>query len=82
MIQAKGYAVQSAESKFEPFSFERRELGAKDILIEIQYCGICHSDIHRRETNGITRFQQIEVAYERTVKSDVRYRFVIDMQSL
>jgi len=47
MIQAKGYAVQSAESKFEPFNFERRELGANDVLIEIQYCGICHSDIHQ-----------------------------------
>jgi uncharacterized zinc-type alcohol dehydrogenase-like protein len=47
MIQAKGYAVQSAESKFESFDFERRELGAKDILIEIQFCGVCHSDIHQ-----------------------------------
>ncbi len=47
MIQAKGYAVQSAESKFEPFNFERRELGASDVLIEIQYCGVCHSDIHQ-----------------------------------
>lgn len=47
MIQAKGYAVQSANAKFEQFSFERRELGAKDILIEIQFCGICHSDIHQ-----------------------------------
>jgi uncharacterized zinc-type alcohol dehydrogenase-like protein len=47
MIQAKGYAVQGPESKFEPFNFERRELGASDVLIEIQYCGICHSDIHQ-----------------------------------
>ncbi len=47
MIQAKGYAVQGPESKFEPFSFERRELGASDVLIEIQYCGVCHSDIHQ-----------------------------------
>jgi uncharacterized zinc-type alcohol dehydrogenase-like protein len=47
MIQAKGYAVQSAEAKFEPFNFERRELGAGDVLIEILYCGICHSDIHQ-----------------------------------
>ncbi len=47
MIQAKGYAVQGPESKFEQFSFERRELGASDVLIEIQYCGICHSDIHQ-----------------------------------
>ncbi len=47
MIQAKGYAVQGPESKFEPFNFERRELGASDVLIEIQYCGVCHSDIHQ-----------------------------------
>jgi len=47
MIQAKGYAVQGPESKFEPFSFERRELGAGDVLIQIQYCGVCHSDIHQ-----------------------------------
>jgi len=46
-MQTKGYAVQSAESKFEPFSFERRELGASDVLIEILYCGVCHSDIHQ-----------------------------------
>lgn len=47
MIRTKGYAVQTAESNFEPFEFERRELGASDILIEILYCGICHSDIHQ-----------------------------------
>ncbi|MDQ3713588.1 MAG: NAD(P)-dependent alcohol dehydrogenase [Acidobacteriota bacterium] len=46
-MQTKGYAVQSAESKFEPFSFERRELGPSDVLIEILYCGVCHSDIHQ-----------------------------------
>ncbi len=47
MIQAKGYTVQSAESKFEPFEFDRRELGANDVLIEILFCGVCHSDIHQ-----------------------------------
>ena len=30
-----------------PFSFERREPGPKDIQIEILYCGVCHSDLHR-----------------------------------
>jgi uncharacterized zinc-type alcohol dehydrogenase-like protein len=30
----------------------------------------------------VVPIQQIEEAYERTIKSDVRYRFVIDMQSL
>jgi len=47
MFQTKGYAVESAESKFAPFEFERRALGAKDVLIEIMYCGVCHTDIHQ-----------------------------------
>jgi uncharacterized zinc-type alcohol dehydrogenase-like protein len=47
MKPSKGYAVQGPEANFEPFNFERRELGARDILIEIMYCGICHSDIHQ-----------------------------------
>jgi uncharacterized zinc-type alcohol dehydrogenase-like protein len=34
-------------SKLEPFSFERREPGAGDVVIEILYCGVCHSDIHQ-----------------------------------
>src|SRR5687768_2392028 len=46
-IAAKGYATQGPEAKFEEFDFARREVGAKDILIDIQYCGICHSDIHQ-----------------------------------
>ncbi|HEX8287488.1 MAG TPA: NAD(P)-dependent alcohol dehydrogenase [Pyrinomonadaceae bacterium] len=47
MKQTKGYAVHGPEAKFEPFDFERRALGARDVLIEIMYCGICHSDIHQ-----------------------------------
>ncbi len=47
MLSTKGYAAQSADAKLEPFQFERREVGANDILIEIEYCGVCHSDIHQ-----------------------------------
>ena len=47
MISTRGYAVDGSEAPFKPFDFERRELGAKDILIDIAYCGICHSDIHQ-----------------------------------
>lgn len=47
MIAAKGYAAQSAKSALAPFNFQRREVGAHDVLIEIQYCGVCHSDIHQ-----------------------------------
>ena len=47
MLETKSYAVHSATDKLAPWSFERRELGAKDVLIEIQFCGVCHSDIHQ-----------------------------------
>jgi uncharacterized zinc-type alcohol dehydrogenase-like protein len=46
-IATRGYAVKDAQSKFEPFEFQRREVGPKDILIDILYAGICHSDIHQ-----------------------------------
>lgn len=46
-IAARGYATHGPEAKFEPFEFTRREVGPRDILVDIQYCGICHSDIHQ-----------------------------------
>ncbi len=47
MLQTKGYAAHSPNDNLQPFNFERRDLGANDILIEIAYCGVCHSDIHQ-----------------------------------
>ena len=46
MIAIKGYAAQSAISPLRPFRFERRNVRPKDVLIDILYCGICHSDLH------------------------------------
>ncbi len=45
-ISAIGYAVSNKDDKFKPFSFSRHALGDNDILIEILFAGICHSDIH------------------------------------
>ncbi len=47
MIPVKGYAAPKANVDLEHFKFERREVGAHDVLIEIAYCGVCHSDIHQ-----------------------------------
>ena len=47
MFHCHGYAAASSEAPLAPFSFERREPGPKDIQIEILYCGVCHSDLHR-----------------------------------
>jgi uncharacterized zinc-type alcohol dehydrogenase-like protein len=46
MIKAKSYAALSATEKLKPFTIERREPKPNDVVIAIDYCGICHSDIH------------------------------------
>jgi uncharacterized zinc-type alcohol dehydrogenase-like protein len=46
-IATRGFATQTKEAKFGPFDFVRREVGPRDVLIDIAYCGICHSDIHQ-----------------------------------
>lgn len=45
-VPAKGYALFSKDGKFTPYEFERHAVGDNDILIEIMYAGICHSDLH------------------------------------
>jgi uncharacterized zinc-type alcohol dehydrogenase-like protein len=47
MLPTRGYATKGPTSILEPFNFERREPGPHDVLVEILYCGICHSDIHQ-----------------------------------
>ncbi len=47
MTETHGFAVHNPEAKFEEFTFDRRDIGPNDILIDIQFCGICHSDIHQ-----------------------------------
>lgn len=47
MLPTRGYAVKNSTALFEPFDFNRREVGEHDVLIKILYSGICHSDIHQ-----------------------------------
>ncbi len=60
MIPVKGYAAHQAGSPLEPYPFHRRELGPHDILIDILFCGICHSDIHQaRDEWGGSAFPMV-----------------------
>ena len=43
---AEGMAIHSPEGPHRLMRFQRRALGPKDVAIKLQYCGICHSDIH------------------------------------
>lgn len=148
MFKTPAYAVVSAKTPLVRVSVERRESGPHDVLIDILYCGVCHSDIHQArdewsgaifpmvpghgivgtvvnvgdqvdkwkvgDTVGVGCFvdscrkceackageeqfcaehglacdvevipiQSINEAYERMMKGDVSYRFVIDAASL
>jgi len=46
MSEARAYAALSHASPLAPFALTRREPGDKDVVIDIAYCGVCHSDIH------------------------------------
>ena len=46
MLTVNAYAAPSADAPLEPTTITRREVGPHDVLIEIAYAGICHSDIH------------------------------------
>ena len=42
----KAFGTNAADAALEPLSITRREVGPKDIEIEVLYCGVCHSDLH------------------------------------
>jgi uncharacterized zinc-type alcohol dehydrogenase-like protein len=46
VMNIRSYAAVSAVSPLAPFRFDRREPRADDVVIEILYCGVCHSDLH------------------------------------
>lgn len=46
MLTVNAYAASSPTAPLEPVTITRRDVGPKDVLIDIAYSGICHSDIH------------------------------------
>lgn len=46
MPDTKAYASKRAEAELEPFTLPRRDPRKNDVVIDIQFCGVCHSDIH------------------------------------
>lgn len=61
MIKTAGYASTSATSPLSLFEFNRRDVGPTDVLIDIMYCGVCHSDLHtnRNEWGGSTVYPAV-----------------------
>ena len=46
VMKVSGYAAQSAKEGLAPWRFERRDPRPDDVVIDILYCGVCHSDLH------------------------------------
>jgi uncharacterized zinc-type alcohol dehydrogenase-like protein len=46
MLVCTGFAAPSATEQLGKITFNRRDVGPRDVQIEILFCGICHSDLH------------------------------------
>jgi alcohol dehydrogenase (NADP+) len=46
-IKTKAFAAAKPSEALKPFEIERREPGPNDVLIDIKFCGVCHSDVHQ-----------------------------------
>ncbi|AFY76312.1 Zn-dependent alcohol dehydrogenase [Pleurocapsa sp. PCC 7327] len=55
MIRA--YAAREPGAKLEPFEYEPGSLGEEEVEIQVEYCGICHSDLSMLNNDwGMTRY--------------------------
>ncbi|MFE9683627.1 NAD(P)-dependent alcohol dehydrogenase [Streptomyces sp. NPDC002701] len=60
MTTVAAYAAPAAKAPLERTTIERRPVGENDVLIEIKFAGICHSDIHQaREGWGEAIFPMV-----------------------
>ncbi|MEU3901210.1 NAD(P)-dependent alcohol dehydrogenase [Streptomyces sp. NPDC045251] len=60
MTTVAAYAAPAAKAPLERTTIERREVGEYDVLIDIKFAGICHSDIHQaREGWGEAIFPMV-----------------------
>ncbi|WDF77225.1 NAD(P)-dependent alcohol dehydrogenase [Mucilaginibacter sp. KACC 22773] len=59
-IKSKGYAARDKSGKLSLWEFERRPVGDNDILIDIKFASICHSDIHQMRGDwGTQQYPQV-----------------------
>ena len=53
----KGYAASAKGEPLRPFEFDPGELGVEQVEVEVEYCGICHSDLSMLDNDwGLTKY--------------------------
>jgi len=56
----KAFGTDAPTEELKPLPIERRELTAKDVEIDILYCGVCHSDLHTARNDwGGTKYPSV-----------------------
>ena len=51
------YAALDAQSPLVSFKFEQRQSRPDDVIIDVEYCGVCHSDLHQARNDwGFSRY--------------------------
>lgn len=59
-VKIRGYAAFDNSGQLKPWRFERRPMGDDDIIIDIKYASICHSDIHQMKGDwGPQKYPQV-----------------------
>jgi len=59
-MKVAAYAAESAGAPLAPTTINRSEVGPNDVLIDIAFSGICHSDIHQARDRRDGRRRGIE----------------------
>ena len=72
----RAWAVVENGQPLKEIELPTPEPTGTEVLLEVTHCGVCHSDLHQ------VRIQDIDRAYDRMQKGDVKYRFVIDSATL
>ena len=47
LLSVQAYSAQSQTSPLAQSAIQRRDVGPRDVQIDILYCGVCHSDLHQ-----------------------------------
>ena len=80
-MKSRGLAAITPNALLTPYEFERRELGPKDVVLDIAFAGICHSDIHQvRQEWGPAIFPMVpghEIAGVVTAVGDSVTKFTV-----
>ena len=72
MLTVNAYGATSAAGPLVPMTTQRRDLGPGDVLVEIRYCGICHTDISHARSEW--RPEPYPLTWERTSRSSLPRR--------